>query len=269
MRRDRARSGRLLAAYDRQLRGPAVFAATPGAVVTADGPVLRATGLHDGGMVMARGPHELPAAGLELVVDRQIHFFADLGTGFEWKTFAHDLPRGLPGLLLDRGLRAGEPEAVMVAQVADLVAPPSTPTGVTVRELTSEDDFHRLASHLGSIWGEDMTAEAMAHYRAVTANPGRAAVVVAELEGEIVSSARAEVVAGTDFCGLWGGSTAPGWRGRGLYRLLVARRADLAARRGCRLLQVDALPTSRPILERLGFTSVTTTVPYRWSPGRA
>jgi hypothetical protein len=49
----------------------------------------------------------------------------------------------------------------------------------------------------------------------------------------------------------------------------VAYRANLAAERSFRYLQVDASSESRPILERLGFTAVTTTTPYVWSPGAA
>jgi hypothetical protein len=42
----------------------------------------------------------------------------------------------------------------------------------------------------------------------------------------------------------------------------VLERARLARARGYRFLQVDALPTSLPILERLGFVQLTTTRPY-------
>jgi len=64
----------------------------------------------------------------------------------------------------------------------------------------------------------------------------------------------------------------PGWRGRGVYRALVAHRARVAAERGYRYLQVDASDESRPILERLGFHPLTTTTPYvhpGGTPGRA
>ena len=66
---------------------------------------------------------------------------------------------------------------------------------------------------------------------------------------------------GTEFAGLWGGSTLPGWRGRGIYRALVGRRAQLAAQLGVKYLLVDASAASRPILERLGFVPITTTTP--------
>jgi hypothetical protein len=47
-----------------------------------------------------------------------------------------------------------------------------------------------------------------------------------------------------------------------LYRATVAKRAELARERGYRWLYSDALPTSRPILERLGFVAITTTTPF-------
>ena len=73
-------------------------------------------------------------------------------------------------------------------------------------------------------------------------------------------------VDGTPFATLWGGATLEPWRGRGIYRALVRHRANLAASRGFRYLQVDASDDSRPILERLGFVAVTSTIPFTWSP---
>jgi GNAT superfamily N-acetyltransferase len=66
--------------------------------------------------------------------------------------------------------------------------------------------------------------------------------------------------------GLWGGSTLPQWRGRGVDRALVAVRAALATTRGVPYLHVDASDDSRPVLERLGDTAVTTTTAYVWTP---
>ena len=55
---------------------------------------------------------------------------------------------------------------------------------------------------------------------------------------------------------LFGGATLPAARGRGAYRALVAARAREAAARGTPVLVTHAGQMSRPILERLGFTSV-------------
>ena len=54
-----------------------------------------------------------------------------------------------------------------------------------------------------------------------------------------------------------------------IFRALVAHRARLAADHGYRYLQVDALPTSRPIPARLGFEPVARTTPYVWTPPNA
>jgi len=64
-----------------------------------------------------------------------------------------------------------------------------------------------------------------------------------------------------------GRRNAAAWRGRGIYRALVAYRTRLAAARGYRYLYVDAAPDSQPILARLGFTRLARTTPYVWDPG--
>ena len=70
---------------------------------------------------------------------------------------------------------------------------------------------------------------------------------------------------GTDFAGIWGGSTLPDYRGRGIYRALVAARASSAVERGIRFIHSDCTDMSRPILERSGLQAVTTTTPYVWT----
>lgn len=114
--------------------------------------------------------------------------------------------------------------------------------------------------------GDDLIAR-------VGAAPDEIAVLVAEADGEVggqvISAAWLVYRSGSDFAGLWGGSTLREWRGRGIYRALVATRANMAAARGVRYLHVDASDDSAPILRRLGFRAVTTTTPYVWTPPRS
>jgi hypothetical protein len=51
-----------------------------------------------------------------------------------------------------------------------------------------------------------------------------------------------------------------------VFRSLVAYRAELARERGYTYLQVDASLDSRPIFQRLGFTELAVTIPFRY-PG--
>ena len=82
------------------------------------------------------------------------------------------------------------------------------------------------------------------------------------VDGQPVSGGRVDFEDGVEFAGLFGGITLPEYRGRGLYRATVAKRAELARERDYRWLYSDALPTSRPILEQLGFFPLTTTTPF-------
>jgi GNAT superfamily N-acetyltransferase len=139
------------------------------------------------------------------------------------------------------------------------------PAGVALRAVTQREDFRRIADMESQVWGADwswLAADLAAR------DPSGVTVLVAEAGDDVVSAAWLVYNWGTEFAGLWGGSTLPGWRGRGIYRALVARRAQLAAQRGARYLHVDASADSGPILERLGFVAITTTTPYVWTPPR-
>ena len=88
---------------------------------------------------------------------------------------------------------------------------------------------------------------------------------VAEAGGEMVGAGRLEPVEGTEFAGVWGGVVLEAWRGRGIYLALTAARAHSALAHGKRLLHSDSTEYSRPILERAGMRTVSTTTPYRWT----
>src|SRR6185503_13868605 len=87
---------------------------------------------------------------------------------------------------------------------------------------------------------------------------GSLSVWVAYDGDRAVAAGRTEFLAGAAFAGLYGGGTDPAWRGKGLYRALVAARGAEARARGVRYLFVDARETSRPILQRLGFEALAT-----------
>ena len=161
----------------------------------------------------------------------------------EWKYYSHDGPE-LRERLLAAGLEPEEEETVVVADAASIAPPPAD---VELRFAT--DEFVELAERVfGRGHGSGL--------------PERTVAVVATVDGQTVSGGRVDFEDGVEFAGLFGGITLPEYRGRGLYRATVARRAELARERGYRWLYSDALPTSRPILERLGFVPITTTTPF-------
>ena len=159
----------------------------------------------------------------------------------EWKYYSHDGPE-LRERLLAAGLEPEKEETVVVADASSMAPPPAD---VELRVAT--DEFEDLAAR---IFGRRYTL------------PERAVAVVAVVDGHPVSGGRVDFEEGVEFAGLFGGITLPEYRRRGLYRATVAKRAELARKRGYRWLYADALPTSRPILERLGFVAITTTTPF-------
>ena len=129
------------------------------------------------------------------------------------------------------------------------------------------EGFARIAELEESIWDSDHSW--MDDLAAELRPDGGPRVFLAEAGDVTVSAGWVRFPSGTEFVTLWGEATLPDWRGRGIYRALVAHRAKLAAERGPAYIEVDASDDSRPILERLGFVAVTTTTPYVWSPPRA
>ncbi len=150
----------------------------------------------------------------------------------------------------------------MVAGTAGLSTRVDLPDGVRLRPVTDPADTDLVADVHEQAFGTDSTR--LRHrLRAQLAEESRTFSIVVAMAGDLpVCAARMELNPGTDFAGLWGGGTVAAWRGRGIYRALVAHRARIAAGQGYRYLQVDASSQSRPILARLGFAALTTTTPY-------
>jgi GNAT superfamily N-acetyltransferase len=258
----------LLSAYDAQLRAHVPERLPSDVRVDRDGPLLRFFGLGNRGFVGYRDLEGLDGARLDELIARQVRLFAGRGEPFEWKLHSHDRPPDLPRRLRLAGFVAEDEETVVIASVDDVVDRPLLPEGVSLREVTDRNDLNRIAAFEQDAWGdgEDRGWLAESLEAEQTADPEGLRIVVAEAGGAIVCAGWVRFEHGTEFATLWGGSTLPAWRRRGIYRAIVAYRANLAAQRGLRFIEVDASSASRPILERLGFNAVTTTTPYIWSP---
>ena len=261
----------LLAAYDAQVRDRVPDPLPDGATVEREGPLVRFLGFAGRGFVLYRDLAGLEGAELDELIARQVRVFAERGETFEWKLHGHDRPEDLSQRLLAAGFVPEEMETVVIAPVAAIAADVPLPEGVSLREVTSREDFLRIAGLEEAVWGpadqETWLVEMLESERAV--DPDAITIVVAEAGATVVCAAWIRFERGTEFATLWGGATLQEWRRRGIYRATVAFRANLAAERGFRYLEVDASDDSRPILERLGFQAVTTTTPYVWSPPTA
>jgi GNAT superfamily N-acetyltransferase len=256
----------LRAAYDSQLRVDDTTRLPAGVAAERDGPLTRITGYAYGGVLLYSDLAGLEGDALDALIARQIAVFSERGELFEWKLHGHDLPDDLDARLLDAGFEPQETETIEIAAVSAATGAPVLPDGVTLRETRERDDLERIVSMQDRVWGNDGSALIHDLAAELEAMPDTLTIVMAEAGGEVVSTGWIRFPAGTEFATLWGGATLPEWRRKGIYRALVAYRANLAAARGVQYLAVDASDDSRPILERIGFQAVTTATPFIWTP---
>ena len=253
----------VLALHDRDLREGA-RPDGPGARVERVGGVVRqvADG-HGWNGVLWSDPG---VADADAVIAEQIAFFTGLGRDFEWKLYGHDLPTDLGQRLTAAGFTPEPQETLMVGEINELALDVQLPDGVRLLAATDPAGVDLVADVHAKAFGTDSSRLRARLLDQLAADPDTVVAVVALAGDEPVSAARMELVPGTRFAGLWGGGTVEAWRGRGIYRALVAHRARIAADHGYRYVQVDASDQSRPILERLGLAPLTTTTPYVYEP---
>ncbi|MGW2178374.1 GNAT family N-acetyltransferase [Streptomyces sp. NPDC001732] len=252
----------LLTLFDREMREHA-RPDGPGVRVERTGDVVRQTGgAEDWNGIVWSSPELDPARTDEVIAAQVAHYTALGHDGFEWKLYEHDRPADLARRLLAAGFEAEEPETLLVAPVAGLSTAVEPPEGVRLRTVRDADDVEVLIRTHERAFGTRLPGLRHQVLSRLDRDPEHFVGVLALAGEEPVSAARMELHPGTGFAGLWGGGTVEGWRGRGVYRALVAFRARIAAERGYEHLQVDASDESRPILQRLGFLALGTTTPY-------
>lgn len=205
---------------------------------------------------------DLDERSADAAVAAQVARFAAEGGDWEWKHYSYDRPVDLPRRLVAAGLVAEESEALLVAEIAALDLDVAAPEGIDVRTADDPAAIDAVGRMHEEVFGEPHDELGPALRWALAQSPPPMLGAVAYAGREPVAAARVEIHPGSEFASLWGGGTLPAFRRRGIFRALVAHRAAIAAGRGCRYLQVDALPTSAPILRRLGFVELARTTPY-------
>ncbi len=240
----------ILSLYDQQMRHHPPL--DPGAVVEEADRVVRIIGPSNYIIFSDLDSDTVAAA-----VASQTAAFRGMNVDVEWKVYGHDRPRDLPERLRAAGYSPDPPETLMVFDLTESLPEGPKHSELEIRRamdgstLRAAIEASEGAFGSGEGWGgQDWFAR--------LADPSFAAFV-AFRNGKPVASARLEMPEGRVFAGLWGGGTIPGHRGLGIYRRLVAVRAELAKSRGYRFLTVDARASSRPILERMGFIALDTT----------
>jgi hypothetical protein len=267
----------VLAAFTEQIRRSLVPPG-PGWVVEDLGRLVRTTGpadSHLGGFIEWSGLGGLSGGDVDAVIAEQVAYFRQQaaerpGATSEWKHYDYDAPADLSDRLVAAGLTREDPEALIIGETAGVLARLAEwrpVTGVAVRRVTEPDDLTALLGLHRAVWSGDRSWLVDELRAEMTARGDDVQIYFADDEatGDLMSAAWIRFTPGTDFAGLWGGSTHPDHRRRGAYRSLVEVRASAAVDRGVRYVQVDASPESEPILTRLGLRRLATTTPHTLS----
>jgi GNAT superfamily N-acetyltransferase len=184
----------------------------------------------------------------EVIDEIHEHVRAHGRTACSWEVGSSATPPGLVDLLLQRGLYDDphNPLHIGMALSGELAGPP--PAGIEVRRVRSQED-ELVNARIGAIAFEEDEVVPKPY------DPDSPIVsYLAFIDG--VPVGRATGTFSEYGVTLFGGSTLPEWRGRGVYKALVHARLRDAAERGSPVAVTQAGQMSRPILEKLGFREV-------------
>ncbi|MGH3740436.1 MAG: GNAT family N-acetyltransferase, partial [Micromonosporaceae bacterium] len=158
----------------------------------------------------------------DTVIAAEIERFTALDREWEWKHYSYDKPDDLPDRLRRAGFAPEPTEALMVAETAELAldVPPSP--GVQLTPVVDRDGVSQLVAVHDEVFGGDHSAMGQEMLTDLRRDPEAGAAVVAMAGDTPVAGGRVEFHHGAEFASLWGGGTIADWRGRGVFRSLVA-----------------------------------------------
>ncbi len=203
----------------------------------------------------------LDEAGVDAVIATQVARFGAISQDFEWKVYDYDPPADLIERLRQHGFAIGEPEAFLLLDLSADAALLRQPLPASLRRVSDPAGVDAVIALEDAIWGYEHRTLADYFRQELREHPQNLSLYLSYAEGRPVAAAWIVYTPGSQFAGLWGGSTLPGYRRQGHYTALLAARAQEAFSRGVSLLTVDASPMSRPILEKHGFQFMAITTP--------
>ena len=190
---------------------------------------------------------------LEDIVARVTEF----GQPQAWVYAKLSAPEGFNEALLERGAQLVDTADLLArALPADATAPDVRGLDLRWRitpEIARDASIIGISAFGGDVASDDELAGQAAADRA-TVPAGAGGAIVAYIDGSAAAVAGIEIVDGV--ARLWGGAVLEAYRGRGVYRALVATRMAYAAEHGATMSFTHGrIATSSPILQRLGFVS--------------
>jgi len=201
----------------------------------------------------------------DITIQAQIDELKAFEGPFEWKTYQHDRPTDLGDRLKNHGFIPDTPAPVLCLDLDELPASLTMPPSADIRRLVDAAELSQVVAIHERVWGGDFSWIPERFSRELR-QPGFLEIYLAYVEGKAVSVGWTHFQEWSGFASLWGGSTVPAFRGRGLYTAILAQRVQAAQARGRRYVTVEAEAASHRILVRHGFDELTKTTTFAWEP---
>ncbi len=253
----------ILALYDKEQRidieYPDLYKEVTGDVVRFTGPAER----HSSNFVLYS---RLTDENAEEVIGEQIAFYGRYGLSFEWKLYDHDTPSDLRARLLMQGFKARERDAIMALDIHAASSILLQPVEADVRRLSDPQQVKDLVALLETVWQTDFTGLGQLLQEDLWKRPTYSSIYLAYVDDQPACAGWIQFTENSQFASLWGGTTLPQFRERGLYTAVMATRVQEAIRRGYSFLTIDASNMSRPIAEKYGFQLLTYAHACMWHP---
>ena len=173
-----------------------------------------------------------------------------------WKVYEHDSTPATEAALRAYGFACeGPPNRCAGLQLNNQHINVCLRRGYTCSRLNRAAELDELISLYDQIWPNEDNGLWLSGYREALArgDDGLHLMVTRNENRQVVASGGLIHAANQAIGHLFGGGTLSSHRQQGLYKYLVALRAELLWRRGGRWLVVDAGEESWPILQALGF----------------
>lgn len=255
----------ILALYDREQRIDIEY---PGLTKEIAGGVVRFTGPpdHDSGnfVLFSRFADEYA----DEAIRQQITHYQSQKLPFEWKVYDHDSPPDLRARLVLQGFKPREREVVMVLNVREAQPRLLRSPHVDIRRLTDVDQLPELTALLFRVYGVDFAYLERLLGDDLRQRPYFSSIYTAYVHDELAGVGWIQFPARSQFTSLWGGTVLPEFRGRGIYRALLAARVQEAIRRGYSLVIIEAPRPCQGLAEKFGFHFLTHAHSCLWQPSR-
>lgn len=192
------------------------------------------------------------------------------GHALEWKVYEHDGHVNLVDNLLLAGFEAQDKESLLVYPITNSSNQEfnklTLPYKSKIESVVDDNGLKSVAQISRQIGRRNVDKEEYELSEILKTTPDALNVCFLSFNGEPVSCLRVHYPTNSIFAELAGARTKSTHRKKGFFSALVKHQISEASARERKAVLVDALPTSEPILRRLGFEFLTRTQPFIYTP---